>query len=290
MNAEEVEMGKNTIMYIAVTVALNLFMIVGMAHAKEVLTEKARFRDYLVKVFRDDDTGGGRVVVFRKGKTVFRMQGEPPGKFRIGDINGDKARNAAIPAGRDITGRGIPNLVISEWTGGAHCCYSYYVFEMGDTFRQIAKLDISHADLSHFEDLDNNGMMKFVTADFTFAYWKTSFADSPAPDVILTFRDRLYRLDARHMHKPPPAEQVLFEMAEQVRTDEAWRNRDQPSGLWRIMLDLIYSGNADSAWKFFDKAWPENVQGKDQFFEEFKAQLKTSPYWVEIRRMNATGF
>ena len=283
-------MGKNTIMHIAVAMALNLFMIVGMAHAKEVLTEKAKFRDYLVKVFRDDDTGGGRITVFRKGKVVFRLQGEPPGKFRIGDINGDKARNAAIPAGRDITGRGIPNLVISEWTGGAHCCFSYYVFEMGDTFRQIAKLDVSHADLSHFEDLDNNGTLKFVTSDFTFAYWKTSFADSPAPDVILTFRDRLYRLDARRMHKPPPAEQVLFEMSEQVRTDEAWRNRDQPSGLWRIMLDLIYSGNADTAWKFFDKAWPENVQGKDQFLEEFKAQLKTSPYWVQIRRMNAAGF
>ncbi len=50
-------MGKNTITQIAATLALNLFLIAGMAHAKEVLTEKTRFRDYLVKIFRDDETG-----------------------------------------------------------------------------------------------------------------------------------------------------------------------------------------------------------------------------------------
>jgi len=53
------------------------------------------------------------------------------------------------------------------------------------------------------------------------------------------------------------------------------------------MLDLIYTGNMNAAWKFFDKAWVKRVKGKDKFLREFREQLKTSPYWSEIEKMNA---
>ena len=267
-----------------------LILFAGTAYSKEVLTEKATFRDYLIDVFRDDESGEGKVVILNKGGIAFEMTSEAVGQFRIGDINGDQEHNAAIPPGKDITGRGIPNLVISEWTGGAHCCYNFYVFEIGERFQQIAKLEVSHADLSHFEDLNGDGLPEFVTADFTFAYWKASFAESPAARVILYFRDGLYRLAARLMLKPAPEEKILKKKADQAWADRAWRNGgDPPALLWATMLDLIYTGNADAAWKFFDKAWPKRIFGKDKFLVEFKAQLKTSPYWVEIRRMNNTS-
>jgi hypothetical protein len=53
------------------------------------------------------------------------------------------------------------------------------------------------------------------------------------------------------------------------------------------MLDLIYTGNMDSAWKFFDKAWDKSFNGKKKFLREFREQLQTSPYWFQIRKMNA---
>jgi hypothetical protein len=53
------------------------------------------------------------------------------------------------------------------------------------------------------------------------------------------------------------------------------------------MLDLIYSGHADDAWKFLDDAWPSKVQGKDAFARDFRAQLAKSKYWPTVEAMNS---
>ena len=37
--------------------------------------------------------------------------------------------------------RGQPDLVISEWLGGANCCLTLHIFEIGPTFRKIADID-----------------------------------------------------------------------------------------------------------------------------------------------------
>ncbi|MBI5848016.1 MAG: hypothetical protein HZB31_08725 [Nitrospirae bacterium] len=265
---------------------LLLFPEIVFAGPWKDLKEKKQIRDYSIKVFLTEE-GEGRVVITRKGNVVFELKGEDMSRFRIGDLNGDDRHNALIPVGMDITGRGIPNLVISEWTGGVHCCYSYHVFELGETVRQVAKLDVTHAGLSHFEDLNNDRKLEFVTWDFTFAYWKTSFSESPAPKVILEYRDGLYRLAGRLMLKPEPDKKAFDEQSRRILQDEEWQNNYPPVRLWATMLDLIYTGNADAAWKFFDKSWPAHAAGKDRFLEEFRRQLSTSPYWVELRRLNA---
>lgn len=267
-----------------------LFCLPAMTYAKpwKELREKKQFRDYLIKVYLTEE-GEGRVVITRKGKTVFELKEENGARYKIGVISGDNKHNAAIPVGRDITGRGVPNLVLSAWSGGAHCCYTYHILELGETVRQVAALEVSHAGQSHFEDPDNDGKLKLVTADFTFAYWKASFADSPAPPVILEYRDGLYRLAGRLMLKPAPDEERLAGLAKGVSEAEAWQRNDLPAALWKIMLDLIYTGNADAAFRFADRAWPEAVTGKEQFLADFRAQLMLSPYWVEIRRMNAAS-
>jgi hypothetical protein len=270
--------------------AADLFLLPGMAYAKpwKELQEKKQFRDYVIKVYLTEE-GEGRVVISRKGKTVFELKEENGARYKVGVISGDKKYNAEIPVGKDITGRGIPNLVISAWSGGAHCCYTYHILELGKAVRQVAALEVTHAALSHFEDLDNDGKLELVTADFTFAYWKASFAASPAPLVILEYRDGLYRLAGRLMLRPAPSEERLSELAKVVSEDDAWQMNDLPASLWKTMLDLIYTGNADTAFRFADKAWPAAVSGKEAFLSAFRKQLALSPYWVEINRMNATS-
>ena len=54
-----------------------------------------------------------------------------------------------------------------------------------------------------------------------------------------------------------------------------------------LSLDLIYGGHDADAWKFLDAAWPAKVSGKDAFAREFRAQLAKSPYWPEVKAMNA---
>jgi hypothetical protein len=52
------------------------------------------------------------------------------------------------------------------------------------------------------------------------------------------------------------------------------------------MLDLIYTGNGELAMKFFDEAWPNHIEGKKAFLEDFEKKLKRSPYWPQIKVEN----
>ena len=66
-----------------------------------------------------------------------------------------------------------------------------------------------------------------------------------------------------------------------------WPRTDVSPQLWTTMLDLIYSGHAGDAWKFFNTAWPAKMQGKDAFASAFRAQLAKSPYWPAVSAMNS---
>ena len=269
-----------------VTILL-LFEGVVSAKPKYKLEAKQRLQEYTVRIYYDDKTGKGMFEILKKGKRVYQKSDES--KFYIGSLpnSEDEVSNDLIKMGNDITGNGIPNLVISEWTQGAHCCFNFDVFEFGQQFHFLAKIEAEDGDLSHFANLDGDSDLEFVGNDWTFAYWRTSFAASPTPDVILRFRDGAYKLVEDLMRKPAPSETELDAKIQEVQTSTSWQQQDPPEILWGEMLDLIYSGHADLAWQFFDKAWPANMPGKDGFLTDFRSQLAKSPYWSQIEHLNA---
>lgn len=79
------------------------------------------------------------------------------------------------------------------------------------------------------------------------------------------------------------AENLKAKFANEAETgsNDKWK---APSDLWGKMLDLIYSGNRDSAWKLLDMSWPANHPNKTEFLEEFKIQLATSPFYRDINQ------
>jgi len=50
---------------------------------------------------------------------------------------------------------------------------------------------------------------------------------------------------------------------------------------WGRMLDLIYTGHEDLAWKYFDEVWPPSKLGQALFVRDFKKQLSESRYWSQ---------
>jgi hypothetical protein len=123
--------------------------------------------------------------------------------------------------------------------------------------------------------------------DWTFAYWETSFAESPAPEVILRYQEGVYRPAIELMRQPAPDPAELEEQAQEIRADpEGWQQPSPPPLLWAEMLDLIYSGQAELAWSFLAQAWPPDVPGQEAFLRRFLAQLTTSPFWPELQTLN----
>jgi len=75
-------------------------------------------------------------------------------------------------------------------------------------------------------------------------------------------------------------------MAAEIRKAES----DLPKGdkppaplLWSHMLGLIYSGNADSARRLLDLAWPAGRSGKDEFVACFTAKLTAGDWWRRVK-------
>ena len=255
---------------------------------EDTLREQAKFGNYEIKIYRDWDIGTfGTVQIFKEGQIVFEEQQH---KFSLGASDGDMRLDHSPEIGQDITGDGEPNLVISEWSGGMHCCFSVYIFSIGKEFRLIDIINGEHGFIG-FDDLDGDGVLEFISFDWTFAYWHECFAGSPAPKVILAYRDGRYQLAYDLMQKPAIDDSSYYEdLAEYVKVapnvckDDSgvapWKNNGQCiiSSAWGHMLTLIYTGHPDEAWAFLDRIWEGDEVSKQAFLDDFKGQLALSDY------------
>jgi len=256
---------------------------------------------YVARVYFDakaKDGSDSYFEILKNDKRVYVQKAKRKGeKFFIGTMYKDDPDAALVKMGMDITGDGQPDLVISEWLGGANCCLTFHIFEIGPTFRKLGAIDAQFGDSGpHFihpgKDSKITGLAIQIH-DWTFANWNADFADSPAPKVMLRFSDNAYRIAPDLMRNAALSASDLAARAAAIKNyapsakGGEWPRGKVSPDLWATMLDLIYSGHADAAWKFLDDAWPPKVNGKDNFARDFRTQLAKSRYWPAVEAMNS---
>ncbi len=255
--------------------------------SEKYLKDELAVAGYVVRIYYDPYAIKGALRILRDGAVRFEEEGT---FYEIGlRSNDDQPVHALIRKGLDLTGDGTPNIVVHHWTWGMHCCYTVYVFSLGEDVRLIDTFDVQDDSLFTFEDIDHDGSWEFLTRDYTFAYWNASFAGSPAPLVILRYEDGRYRLALDLMASPLP--DPVEEFKAMVRSQEwcaenthAWRKAGTcvTSPVWGYMLELIYTGHPREAWEFLDRAWSGSADAKLLFIRDFKDQLALSPYASEL--------
>jgi len=254
---------------------------------------------YIFKTYqeRDASTESACLEVARAGQVVFRKV-EDQGSFSLGQRAERELGVPGIRPGTDVTGRGHPEMIVSYYSGGAHCCTSILLFELEPQLKLLSTLEVGDSSNSHFERDTQNGGYYFVGSDEGFAYWHTDFADSPIQKVILRpvsneMGNLTFQLDLKKMHRRTPTEQEWQEKyLPQARAafapDAAFDNYYAGSALWAQMLDWIYGGQANWAWKLVNAAWPAEKPGKDDFLKEFCGQLAQSAYWPDLQTQIST--
>ena len=254
------------------------------------LEATAKIHGYIFKSYSSDS--GSCLQVIAENKVIFRRTDDSRTAYTLGQ-HADSTNNIpAIPNGTDITGRGQPNMIVTFWSGGAHCCLDHYVFELEPKFTFLATIKGRDDDLAHFEDLDRNGNYYYVGGDWTFAYWYGSFAGSPNHEVILRWVDApdggSFHLALDKMHKPPPTlaewQQALQDVRHELHLEQTNYANALPHVLWQQIFDLIYTGHPDLAWKFLDEVGPDAQSSRYHFPDlgDFCSTLKTSYYWPDI--------
>lgn len=267
----------------------------AVSHLREIctaryLTDSARVAGVLFQSFENQANGWTCVRATANSKVLFERTNGNDGAFTLGQKAADgEVPIPAIPNGTDLTGQGKPNMLISAWSGGAHCCRTDYVFE-SRPFKLLGVIHAEDADESHFAKLDESGRYYYISADFVFAYWYGSFAGSPVEPVILEYRDDEhgggYHLAIDEMRQPAPTKEEWDKAMAEVKSDLALKRTNMVSGmrtdLWGEVLHLLYTGHSDLAWKFARDAGPEAQTGPDPDLSDFCSTLKASDYWRDL--------
>jgi len=171
-----------------------------------------------------------------------------------------------------------PLVIATGWSGGAHCCYTLHVLSLAPRVRHQAIGVDDNDEVGFIAAGDAPPLLQF--GDFNFAYWHTSFADSPAPRIILRYDPaaRRYAADFPAMHRDAPDAAALKDRAGKTGPE-----------LWGEMLDLIYTGNAPAARRLLDLAWPSARPGKLRFLACFTRQLRSGRLWHDFHLARGLG-
>ena len=242
--------------------------------------DKERYQEYLVRITNYENEGFFEIL--KNGLKVCSMH--EASNFGFAKVH--EGKNYLLLMGTDVTGNGQPDLVISEWSLGTHCCYTFHLFEIGDRFRHIQSIDAGSSESARFLNLDGWPDLEFVTDDWTFAYGPGDFADSPVPRVMLKYDGTSYVFARELMKQDPPGEDLMHAIAEGIRTMDDWLTGIPPAEIGQEMIDLIYSGNMAHALRLLDLAWPAEVGGKNDFLLDLTTMLKESPFYGEILSLN----
>lgn len=249
--------------------------------------EEESYGAYIVRTYEiNGDSSEGSFEIIKNGIRVYAAYGY---SFHIGTFCNDGKVHSLVSMGSDITGCGQPNLVVSEFTGGGHCCFRINIFEIGSRFQLIQTIDAAHGDRAHFENVDDDSALEFLMNDWSFANWRYCFAETHAPAIILKYQGEKYKIAVDVMRKPGVPKEILVQVADDMKTLEEWKKDaapPPPAKLFAKMLDLIYTGNMSKAWELLHLSWPTEIEGKEHFLKEFEARLRKSVFWEDIQQLN----
>lgn len=199
--------------------------------------------------------------------------------------------------GDDITGDGVPNLLVEEGNGGSVPYGFIYVFSLGEDLQLIQVLPEGR-----FEDINKDGKVDYITYEMGFYGWHASHAASAAPKLIHEYCDDNYLLAPALMYRPLPPQDEIDQAFNRLKKDIISCEKENylyptsthcwcyegtyiPPSVWRYMLDLIFSGHAVQAYDFLDKIWPEGKKGKSRFISDFNKILDGNTIWPILKPM-----
>ena len=208
---------------------------------------------------------------------------------RFGLVPGRVERHARMS-------RDARHVAVQGYSGGAHCCFTYWLYEVRDgRATPIAVLEAGNSEMS-FDDVDADGIDELTLVDDTFAYWNACYACSPKPRVILRLADNHLALAADLMCSADLANDATADALD-ATLRSAWAQPEDrgdngiPVAAWKTMLDLIYAGRAGDAFELLARTWPAaNAPDRESFEQEFLAQMATSQWAEDLAAMNGGSF
>jgi hypothetical protein len=198
---------------------------------------------------------------------------------------------------KDVTGDGVPDLLVVDDSGGSSGQMTYTLLSLRDPVEKTFSTDEWIGEMRWtLEDSDGDGVIEAVGPDFPMAIREEgSHYYGPETNVRLKYQEGKFVFDSRLMrHKPPPRNEFLAEVerAKPGRGDlEALEFSNYTSAMsdsaFAYALKLVYSGNGELAHQFVDLVFSDTPKNqRDYLWSCFYTNMMQDPYWSEISSMN----
>lgn len=241
------------------------------------------------------------ISVASKGREVYR---QCEGRLTLG------TPGTELNSIGDVTGDQIPDLIFSSYTGGAHCCWTLYLVQLGNEVRQVQTLALAHSDGVQLRNIDNDAALELTDlADWSYAYKFGSFANSFARSSVWQPVGDHFELETSSLPEPPLSAAELQQQVQAFKASEEMTYGVLPDALMWTALKLATAGHFaqaqtlvrnstlnDAAVQHAGGASAHPSQQAEQlkaagalFLTQLESALYQSPWWREYLYLNLSS-
>jgi len=157
----------------------------------------------------------------------------------------------------ELLGSGKKQLVISQYTGGYHCCNLYWIYEFTPTFRLLFRSKdfetIGYSEVQKlFQNIDSDADLEIVDNTPAFDYFDDlAFVSSPRPTLIFDYnrRTRKFELANRRF-----ARYLLKDQTNWIASTRKLGKAESSQYLvntFGIFLDFVFAGKKRQGWNYY---------------------------------------
>lgn len=223
------------------------------------------------------------LIISRNGSIKFRT------KVGVEDSNDVKyILYPLVPNGRK-------QVIIEEYTGGAHCCRMYWILDLVDSVRILYQSDETESELGEIYqiiDFDKDGCFEFTQFLNSFHYFDNiPGAASPFGRAVFKYskETRTFLLANREfpLVNLEDIDKKKADVKQFLDTTKSF-NQDLSTALLALTLDVlidyVYAGQDSIGWSFFDKNYV--LRDKHQMEEKIQGVFDTSIIYNELHKNN----
>jgi hypothetical protein len=184
-------------------------------------------------------------------------------------------------------------LVVEQFSGGAHCCWSDWIIELTSPISILydsQKYPVGYGMV--IEDINKDGNSEFIQTLLTFDYFdRMPHACSPLPAVVFAFDESSNQFVPAN---PRFAEYFLKDIEENIQYCQEYITKvkanpdsyddstgEYLSSVLQVVIQYIYVNQEENAWSFFDQNYL--LKDKEEIRKKVEEQLNNCAVYQYIK-------
>jgi hypothetical protein len=204
------------------------------------LTRCGEFRINIVP--GSNESGGGSVEIANaKGNPIEKISGYYIPRVQCEDLLGDDQ----------------VELIVEDYSGGAHCCSTYYVYSPRHR-KMLLMAKTGNGSLQDIKDLNRDGKKELIASDDRLAYFGgLSYAASPMLPLIFCYREGQYTDCTRDF--PDLLNQAMQESEAGLKQSDADEISNKRNALAIYALGILL-GKESETWQRLQAMLPKDTR------------------------------